>query len=268
MSRSPIVSARRRRLPQTSARITCGMVAHRLEDRSDQPKRIALEDPLAGLLDKGDPLEDLGLGLGAKALELGDLARLAGRAQVGQALDLERLVQRLDLLGAQARECARARPGPAACSAAARRKRADCPVVASCTILAYIVSPMPGTSFKRPSAIISGRSPGRFDQRLGRRVIRATRGTGSPPELEQRPHLVDDLSDSWRFPSRVPRIATTLHRAVEPCPAATADSQTGSHRANSSAAFWSNWPSSIRSASTRARILRTRCALAKDHSTQ
>ncbi len=66
-----------------------GMVAHRLQDRSDQPQGVALEDPLARLLDEGDPFEDLRLGLLPEPLELGDLARLARLAQIGQALDLQ-----------------------------------------------------------------------------------------------------------------------------------------------------------------------------------
>ena len=41
-------------------------------------------------------------------------------------------------------------------------KAGNWPVVASCTIFEYIVSPIPGTSARLPSAIISERSAGRF----------------------------------------------------------------------------------------------------------
>ena len=61
-----------------------------------------LEDPPAGLLQERDPLQDVGLGLGSEPLQLGDRSRLTGRAEVGQALDPQRLPEDLDLLGTEA----------------------------------------------------------------------------------------------------------------------------------------------------------------------
>ena len=70
----------------------------RLEDRRDQAPGLALQDAVADRFDEGDPFEDLRLGLGAEALQPGDLPRLGRRAEVGQALDLQGLVERQDLL--------------------------------------------------------------------------------------------------------------------------------------------------------------------------
>ncbi len=79
-----------------------GVLADRLENRRDQEQCFVEQNPPAGLLQKSDPLQDVGLGLAAKALQLGDRPRLGGRAEVGQAFDLERLAEGLDLLGAEA----------------------------------------------------------------------------------------------------------------------------------------------------------------------
>ena len=57
-----------------------------------------MQDPVADRLEEVDPFQDLGLRLGPEPLEAGDPARLAGLAEVGQALDFQVVVEQLDLL--------------------------------------------------------------------------------------------------------------------------------------------------------------------------
>ena len=194
MSRSPIVSARRRRLPQTSARLTWGWPRISSRTGATSSERLVLQDPLAGRLHERDPLEDLGLGLGAEALELGDLARLGRGPQVGQALDLQRLVQDLDLLGPQARD-PQQREDP-------RRRR-----------LAQLVvgRQLAGRRKLDDLGVHRLADPGHLGQaavgdhlrevrrqvqeRLGRVVIGPAAERVLAPDLEERPHLVEDLGN-------------------------------------------------------------------------
>ena len=62
----------------------------------------ALQDPVADRFEELDSFEDLGLGLGAKPFEATAIwPGLASGPEVGQALDLEVVVKRLDLLRAR-----------------------------------------------------------------------------------------------------------------------------------------------------------------------
>ena len=70
-----------------------GVRGHLAEDRGDQSPGRALQDPVADRFEELDPFEDLGLGLRPESLQGGDLARLAGRPEVGQALDLELVME-------------------------------------------------------------------------------------------------------------------------------------------------------------------------------
>ena len=107
---------------------------------------------------------------------------------------------------------------------------------------------------------------GQVHQRLGGGVVGPAPERVFAPDLEQGPHLVDESGRSGRFPWQA--TSTRFRRAAEPSPATTAGFHTGSPGQSQSAPARRDWPSSIRSASTRARILRTRTALAYDHSTQ
>ena len=79
------------------------MLTDRLEDGGDQEQRLVQQDSPAGLFQESKSLEDIGLGLGPEPLLPCDRARLGGRSQVGEALDLQRVAQGLDLLGAETR---------------------------------------------------------------------------------------------------------------------------------------------------------------------
>lgn len=67
--------------------------AHGFDDRRDQSKGSALEDPIAGRFDEIQALPDLLFGLGSETFQGGDLAGFGGDSQVGQAFDLKSFVQ-------------------------------------------------------------------------------------------------------------------------------------------------------------------------------
>ena len=79
ISMSPIVSFRRRRLPQSSARIDAGLLSDGFEQGDSQPQRGALEDAVALRFDEFDSFENFLLGFGAKAFQAGDAAGLRQR---------------------------------------------------------------------------------------------------------------------------------------------------------------------------------------------
>ena len=113
---SLIVSLRRRRLPHSSMRMMPGTSCRPSSMRLGHRQRLVEADALAHLVEEREPFEDLLLRLGAEALELGDLARLAGGLELVEVVDAELVVERLDLLRPQARQAQHLQAGPAASS--------------------------------------------------------------------------------------------------------------------------------------------------------
>ncbi len=178
------------------------------------------QHPLAGRLHEGDPFEDLGLGLGAEAFQIGDEPGFPRVSQVGEALDLQLVVEQLDLLGAEPRnpqEGDESRAGLAA--------------------EVFISLEMPGRrelddlrieGFADPRLLLEGAVGDHLTQvarqrlkHLGCLVIGAAAERVLPVDLQECPHLVEDLGDARRFHLRLPHqvrgIAPLTSKAPTSC---------------------------------------------------
>ena len=198
MSRSPIVSTP---TPEAPAGLGPDHGWDRTAWRIGSIRRRAVLCKIRSPTDSRnvDPFEDLRLGLGPEPLDPGDLARLGRGAEVGEALDLEVVVQRLDLLRARGRARGAGRPGRGRL-AGVHRKRGGSPVVASWVRSSLsIVSPIPGTSARRAVVDHPREVGGEPFQRLGGVVIGAAPEGVLAPDFEQGPHLVEDAGNPGGF---------------------------------------------------------------------
>ena len=159
MSRSPIVSARRRRLPQTSARITSGWA--RTASKIGATRRLALLCKMRSPTDstKVIPSRIFASVLAPKPFSPAIFPASAA-ARRSARLSIFSVSWSVRIFFGPSPGTRRSATRPGGVLRLSSSYEGSWPVVASWTILAYIVSPIPGVSARLPSAIASERSLG------------------------------------------------------------------------------------------------------------